>query len=914
MKRSALFLLLLGCALAAYGYNPPAGGEEWWELVSPGFLGGGLDLTRGDAILGDAANPAVFGARDQAFASAYYGSLLGPDSSDDEQLGHIVSGAAHFPTQIGVLGLNLLYLDARLDGMDLGRLGRARASYARDLFPQVLVGAAANVMFGEQENTAFGVSADLGVVHTPGRLLGMDDFRWGVTAHTLGIGYRPHEEDNDGDDLTGFPSILTPGIGVSGVPYNGERISLGIAAWAQTPRFQNLRTGGGLTVTYEEFLSFDLGMRWDLQQNLGSDADESRSIIPSFGVTVNISRLIERRRDRSGSRDGDIRSSIAFAPLTGDVFALGVGVEVPFGGVDREPPEIDLGPVDTEWISPNNDGILDDLVVPFTIVDESAIEGFAFVVENEAGEVVRRIENKDNPPELTFDALVEEIRAGETGITVPESVRWDGLDGAGAIVDDGVYTYYIESWDIVGNRGIGDAIVVTVDTVAPELVVVDPDTAVFSPNGDGNQDTLIVEQSGTAEISIRAAIVDAEGVPVRAFEFDDREPEAITWDGLDDTGVEASDGVYQYQIESVDAAGNAAQRLLPGLILNRETQSVFVTVDPGAFSPNGDGQLEFAEFSLLLPQQEGLESWRFEILDEDETVVRTYEGGQTSEEQIRWNGTDEAGERRDGRYQGRLTAQYANGGRPSSDSRSILVDTSAPDVTMTIAPQPFSPDNDGFADELVIDLGVEDLSGVASWELFVDDPRGGVFKTVAGRGQPGSRLIWDGRSDDGVLVEAAEDYPWRLTIVDNVGLVTERTGEIPVDVLVIREGDRYKIRISNIVFAPNSPEFLASDEEVLGKNFEIVNRIAEILDRYRAYNVQIEGHAVNLSGTEREQVDELVPLSEARARTVLQALVERGLDEDRFTAVGVGGSQPIVPHTDTENRWRNRRVEFILIR
>jgi outer membrane protein OmpA-like peptidoglycan-associated protein len=143
---------------------------------------------------------------------------------------------------------------------------------------------------------------------------------------------------------------------------------------------------------------------------------------------------------------------------------------------------------------------------------------------------------------------------------------------------------------------------------------------------------------------------------------------------------------------------------------------------------------------------------------------------------------------------------------------------------------------------------------------------------------------------------------------------TQCRGEIPIDVLVIRDGDRLKMRISNITFAPNSPAFFAADEAVLERNFEIVNRIAEILGRYRSYQFRIEGHAVNISGTQREQQEELIPLSRARAETVLQALVERGLDQRRFTAVGIGGADPIVPHTDLENRWRNRRVEFVLIR
>jgi outer membrane protein OmpA-like peptidoglycan-associated protein len=47
---------------------------------------------------------------------------------------------------------------------------------------------------------------------------------------------------------------------------------------------------------------------------------------------------------------------------------------------------------------------------------------------------------------------------------------------------------------------------------------------------------------------------------------------------------------------------------------------------------------------------------------------------------------------------------------------------------------------------------------------------------------------------------------------------------------------------------------------------------------------------------------------------VKAALVERGMSDDRISTLGRGGRDPVVPHTDLENRWKNRRVEFILIR
>ncbi len=90
--------------------------------------------------------------------------------------------------------------------------------------------------------------------------------------------------------------------------------------------------------------------------------------------------------------------------------------------------------------------------------------------------------------------------------------------------------------------------------------------------------------------------------------------------------------------------------------------------------------------------------------------------------------------------------------------------------------------------------------------------------------------------------------------------------------------------------------------------------MAEIFQKYDAYRIKIAGHAVNITGTEREEVEELQPLSLARAESVKDALVERDISANRITTVGQGGREPLVPHTDLENRWKNRRVEFILIR
>jgi outer membrane protein OmpA-like peptidoglycan-associated protein len=54
-------------------------------------------------------------------------------------------------------------------------------------------------------------------------------------------------------------------------------------------------------------------------------------------------------------------------------------------------------------------------------------------------------------------------------------------------------------------------------------------------------------------------------------------------------------------------------------------------------------------------------------------------------------------------------------------------------------------------------------------------------------------------------------------------------------------------------------------------------------------------------------------LSVARAEAVIDALVKRGLKQDRLYAVGYGETLPLVPNTTKANKAKNRRIEFKIV-
>ncbi|MFW5995518.1 MAG: OmpA family protein, partial [Spirochaetia bacterium] len=184
-----------------------------------------------------------------------------------------------------------------------------------------------------------------------------------------------------------------------------------------------------------------------------------------------------------------------------------------------------------------------------------------------------------------------------------------------------------------------------------------------------------------------------------------------------------------------------------------------------------------------------------------------------------------------------------------------------------------------------------------------------------GTGMPASVIRWDGRASDGDTVISAEDYPYTMRVVDRYGNEAEVSGAVPIGIMLERDGDRYKMQIPSITFEPNSPDLVTDPDDPRGvQNNAVLERLVEIFDRYEQYDVTIEGHAVNLTGTEREENDILEPLSRDRAQSVKEGLVDRGMSASRIEVVGRGGRDPMVPHDDLDERWRNRRVDFILER
>ncbi|MCX8122978.1 MAG: gliding motility-associated C-terminal domain-containing protein [Spirochaetes bacterium] len=579
-----------------------------------------------------------------------------------------------------------------------------------------------------------------------------------------------------------------------------------------------------------------------------------------------------------------------------------VGTQIRYGKLDKEPPQTSIK-ASERYISPNTDGVQDFVLFNLTVSDTSKIGGWRLQIKNDAGTVVKeyRVSDRDVEESLTLKTFIQKIWTPRESAVVPETIFWDGTDANSNILPDGDYVYAFMAWDERDNISPEVTGVVTIDNTAPavELTVED---RFFSPNNDGRKDTLKIIQAIKTQSNDmwQASFVDKSGKIVKRYSWQGTDvPKALIWDGKDDAGNDVPEGLYTYQIQCTDNAGNKANALVREISLTRQYQTVDISASLEYFSYSLHNTITFTP---SVSDTKDLVKWQFVITNEKDKPVYQLEG-QTVPKTITWDCKDNKGQKlNDGIYRYRFTAEYLSGNNPQSFVKSFILDSTPPDVDLAYEPKLFSPDGDGENDILTITPSINDNVGVKNWEITIYAPAGYVFKTFKGTDVP-TELKWDGIGINNELVESAADYFVELSATDITGNTAKtKRIKLPIDVLVMVTERGLKIRISNIEFAFDSAK-------LTGKAFPILNRVTEILNKYEKYNVLIEGHTDDIG---EEQYN--LKLSEARAKSVLDYLISKGIDKKRLSSRGLGESSPFMPNTSVENRRRNRRVEFLLIK
>ena len=88
---------------------------------------------------------------------------------------------------------------------------------------------------------------------------------------------------------------------------------------------------------------------------------------------------------------------------------------------------------------------------------------------------------------------------------------------------------------------------------------------------------------------------------------------------------------------------------------------------------------------------------------------------------------------------------------------------------------------------------------------------------------------------------------------------------------------------------------------------EKLAKVSGILLAYPSLNVEVDGYTDNVGGATMNQT-----LSEHRADTVRDYLVQQGVASNSVTSKGFGDANPVAPNTNLAGRKANRRVELVV--
>jgi len=948
-------LFLLAGGLYAEPKHSPPGADAVPDLYSAALSADGFSTTQGGAPV-SALNPAQGGDANRMIFDASYMAItkLLPGQEDFKDGGYMqaISVGALFPTKGGVFGASLRFIGGFNDDYQFAYFpivptfgGNIFA--AKELYPGMSLGLGLNFGLGKDKYTdedANTISGDIGFRYNTGNLGPFQNFTISVVLRSLGLSYFP-------TSLTPVGGIALDLIHVKGKENQKDPFVLALATdlifplgslFYKDDGFEgphaNLIVKTGLKFTIAEMIN--LNISWPGGSGLNvyeltreKDQRVAFPAIPAIGLGVKIMLPSTGERIAGGRlpSDGDLLISTGFKPLYEGVTAVGGGVSWYVGVADTKPPVIDLNYPDTVYFSPNHDGKADTLEIPVSITDQSYVVSWSVEIKDEAGNVVRVIENKEQRFEsFNMKEFFTRIVTSKKQIDIPSEITWDGNRSTGDLAPDGTYTFTISATDDSGNKAVTSAYKTVIKNKVPEITInpipdaqriFDPKGSSTAPGQSSGNKTVTFTPRGSVEDAWESGIYNAAGQKIKTFEPQNGAPRPVTWDGRSDSGQIASDGVYSFRMGTTDKAQNSASAELTNVILDSREAGAFLTTSVSAIAPAKNQATNIVNFNIRLSLTDGIDNWKLELKDESGKAQRAFSGKSPVPAVQGWNGLDESGNINEGYFTPELTVNYTRGDVVKASASPVLVDVSGPVLTVATTPEYFSPDNDGENDELFIGLTTKDASPIATWTFEIRTPvESGttqVFRKIEGRGIPASRIIWDGKSDKGELVQSAMYYPYKFTAIDALGNTNSTEGKIGIDVLVIREGDRLKIQIPSIQFRPNFADFEGLPKDVVDNNMRIIRRIAQILNQFRDYKVQVEGHAnpTQPAGAARDREEPtLQRISESRAKAIVDLLARNGVARNRLTATGAGSTKTVVPFEDRDNWWKNRRVEFYLIK
>jgi outer membrane protein OmpA-like peptidoglycan-associated protein len=179
---------------------------------------------------------------------------------------------------------------------------------------------------------------------------------------------------------------------------------------------------------------------------------------------------------------------------------------------------------------------------------------------------------------------------------------------------------------------------------------------------------------------------------------------------------------------------------------------------------------------------------------------------------------------------------------------------------------------------------------------IVDNAKDEVISVMKSNSKTGKYLVSLPSGKNYGIAVKAEDY---LFYSENIDIpYSAAYQEVTKDIVLSKVSIGSKIILKNIFFdydrATLRPE-----------SFPELNRLVKLLESYPRMRIEIGGHTDSHGSLAYNTT-----LSDNRAKSVVEYLIEKGIAADRLEYKGYAFTQPIATNDTDEGRQQNRRVEF----
>jgi flagellar hook assembly protein FlgD len=339
--------------------------------------------------------------------------------------------------------------------------------------------------------------------------------------------------------------------------------------------------------------------------------------------------------------------------------------------------------------------------------------------------------------------------------------------------------------------------------VTPPSGNVSADDGIFSPEGDGMNDTILILHDVSDDATWEGAVYEAGGEVLEVFPLGSDVPEQFEWDGTNTDGAPVPDGTYAYGAIGTDPAGNEARTNQIQVTIDRRETTIDFDLSREYFSPNGDGQGDVVVIEPVLSVPTGIESYEFQIVDRDSNVILSGSDEGELPPQFEWNGRDGDGNlMEEGEYFPVLDLVYEKGNEPRAVGSAMIIDNTIPQVSLRANRDAIFQEDEEDDERVEFIPFVDPTDEIVSYTGRILTGNGRVVREITGE-QPRGTAYWDGTAENG---QRASDgyYVGTLQVEHRNGTVREaRTGRIALGDVTDAEAPRVTLQLSPQTFTPD---------------------------------------------------------------------------------------------------------------